>query len=151
MTIGELGSIGELVAAVATVVTLAYLALQIRGSTVATKAEARRAVRSDSSHTFGLIAADPDLARILMAGLVDLNSLEPIDAIRFRFLMAEFVSHIEATWKEWQSGAGDEEEVRDIVGKSKAMLASPGGREWWGQNSQLYKPAFRDYIDSRLN
>ena len=40
MTIEQLGSIGELVAALATVVTLAYLALQIRGSTVATKAEA---------------------------------------------------------------------------------------------------------------
>ena len=75
-----------------------------------------------------------------MAGLADLGSLEPIEAARFRFLLAEFVSHVEASFKEWQIGAGNEDDVRDIIEKNKPLLSSPGGREWWSQNRLLYKP-----------
>ena len=150
MTIEQLGSIGELIAGVATIAMLAYLALQIRGNTVATRAEARRANRSDSSHTTRLIASDAEVAKILMEGLRDPAKLEPIDALRFRFLLADYIFGIECIWKEWQMGAGDEEEVLDVLEQNKGLLLTPGGRYWWKQNRSSFKSGFCDYIESRI-
>ncbi len=150
MTIQELGSIGELIAGVATVVMLAYLALQIRGNTIATRAEARRNYRSDTSQTTRLVASDADVARILMDGLTDPGKLEPIEAFRFRFLLADYVSAIESAWKEWQMGSADEEEVLTIIMSTKTLLLTPGGRHWWQQNRSLFKMGFCDYLESQI-
>ena len=150
VTIEQLGSIGELIAAIATIATLAYLARQIRASTIATQSEARRAVRSDSSQSVRLIVSDPDVTRVLLAGLADYESLERHDAVRFRFLLSEFMSHIEAAFREWQHGTGTEAMLRDAVEKNAPLLASPGGRSWLRENEWLYDAEMVRYTRSVL-
>jgi hypothetical protein len=150
VTIEQLGSIGELVAAIATVATLAYLALQIRGSAIATRAESRRAVRSDAAAANRLIAGSTDVAAIFAKGLANPDALTPPEAIQFRFLISEYLASIEASYKEWREGAAEEREVLDVIRHSRVVLATPGGRQFWRDLGSGYNPDFGQYLRTHL-
>ena len=92
MSFQDLGSIADLNAATATVITLVYLALLIRENTNAVRSESSRSIRSDGGQTFRLIAADPGLASLLNRELSDPKPLDPVELIRFNFLISESAS-----------------------------------------------------------
>ncbi len=152
VTIQDLGSIGELVAAIATIATLAYLAIQIRSSTLVSKSEANRASRVEATANVRLIAGDEDLARILLAGIADPESLGPADALRFRFLLGLFIGlfigPISQAYREWHLGIAEEAEVIDRLQISRSILQTPGGKWYWRQQSADYDPEFRQYLES---
>ena len=148
MTIEDLGSIGELVAAIATIATLAYLAIQIRGSTLVSKSEANRASRVEATANVRLIAGDEDLARILLAGIADPESLSPTDALRFRFLLGLFIGPISQAYREWHLGIAEEAEVIERLQISQSILQTPGGKWYWRQQSADYDPELRQYLEN---
>ena len=138
MTIEELGSLGELVAAIATIATLLYLARQIRNSNITNRAQARRAIRADSSHTMQLIAGDEDVARLFLDGLLHPESLSSIDGLRFRFLLADLLAPIESAWREYTMGAGDYSDISAQLRYSGEIFRTPGALFWLEQNKELY-------------
>ena len=151
MTIAELGSLGELIAAVATVATLAYLAIQIRANTIVTKSEADRASRAETIETVRLIASSEELTRIFAEGCADPESLNPLEQVRFRFLLSGFIGPLTAAYKEWQLGIADEAELLERLQQSRAVFASPGGQWYWRDRRENYDPAQREYFDSHLS
>jgi hypothetical protein len=138
MTIEELGALGELIAAIATIATLLYLARQIRNSNITNRAQARRAIRADSSHTMQLIASDEDVARIFMSGLAHPESLSTADGLRFRFLLADLFAPVESAWREYTMGAGEYSDVSAQLRYSREIFRTPGARFWLEQNKELY-------------
>ena len=148
MTIQDLGSIGELVAASATIATLAYLAIQIRSSTLVSKSEANRASRVEATANVRLIADNEDLARILLAGIADPESLSPTDALRFRFLLGLFIGPISQAYREWHLGIAEEAEVIERLQISQSILQTPGGKWYWRQQSADYDPELRQYLEN---
>ncbi len=142
MTIQELGSLGELIAAIATVATLFYLALQIRQNTTALGHTAQRAIVEDSNSWRANLIQDPEIAELYRKGLLDPNSLDPIEQLRFRMLLdALFV-----TWLYiFQAGR--------LTGYShdlhiKGTLAQPGGSRYWADQKANFDAEFVQYIDS---
>ena len=141
---------GELIAAIATVITLAYLAFQIRSNTIAMRAEARRANRAESAATFRMIAGNSEVAKILRIGLAEPATLDPTEAVQFRFLFAELVGSLETAYKEWRLGTADEDELLETLRHVRPLLASPGGREYWRQDGPGYDAEFREYMRLQL-
>jgi hypothetical protein len=146
MTIEVLGTIGELVAAVATIGTLGYLAVQIRGTAAATRAEARRSTDADGNETVRQIASDSELSRIYMVGLATPEKLDPAQAFRFRLSISMFFSAMETAWEEYRLGTISESEARNQFGRTRAFFVSPGGKAWWRENSEMFPPEFREYF-----
>jgi hypothetical protein len=150
VTIQELGSIGELIAAVATIATLIYLALQIRGSAAATRAEARRSMDADSNETIRRIAGDPELTQLFMLGLAKPDALTPEQAFRFRLYMSHFFSSQDTAWKEVRLGTMSEQALCEHLERVRPFLETPGGIAWWQQNSRIFPQEFRDFFESKL-
>ena len=150
MTIQDLGSIGELLAAIATIATLIYLALQIRGSAAATRAEARRSMDLDSHEAIRRIAGDRELAQLFMLGLGKPDALNPEQAFRFRLCLSPFFSTIDTAWKEVRLRTMSEEELSDIFHFRLQFFQTRGGKAWWQENSGIFSEEFRKYFESQL-
>ena len=150
MTIEQLGSIGELLAAVATIATLIYLAIQIRGSSAATRAEARRAIDLASHETVREIARDPDMAEMFMKGLVEPEALEATDSFRFSLLLSHFFSMQNTAWLEVNLGTMSESELKDSIARCRRFIVAPGGLWWWGGNSKVFSSDFRVFLEAEV-
>ena len=150
MTIQDLGSVGELLAAVATIATLIYLAMQIRASAAATRAEARRTLDVSGYDLVRQIAGDPELTHLFMVGLGKPDALNTEQAFRFRLLMSFFFSSMDTAWKEVQIGTMSEEQLSVHLGRNRPMIEAPGGRAWWDQNSSIFPEQFREFLESQV-
>lgn len=149
VTIQDLGSIGELIAAFATVVTLAYLAVQIRNNTRATKAESRRNEIQTSAAILQPLVADPEVARMYNAGLADFASLSPEDQTRFSMLFGHIIGAEGAIFDEVRLGVAS----RDALPRRARNLRSldtPGGREFWKRFNDRYPDEFREFVEREI-
>ena len=126
LTIGLLAGFGELVPAAAIIATLVYLALQIRGSAAATRAEARRSMDSAAMETVRRIADNADLAQLLMLGLQKPEALTPEQAFRFSMYISQFFALHETVWEEVQLGTISNEELVEQSNRILGLCDTPG-------------------------
>jgi len=85
VTIQELGSLGEFIAALATIATLAYLAIQIHQNT---KSQISNATFQALDPMWDMTLAptqETDLARVLVKGLKNFDSLDEEERLQFVF------------------------------------------------------------------
>jgi hypothetical protein len=147
MTLQDLGSLAEVVGAVATVGALIYLAIQIRASTIATRAEARRASFENTAPALIAIAESEELARIWNEGIVDFSKLNSIERTRFSMVFALFVSPFSVSFDEARIGVGLDS--RHFTGVA-ALLRTPGGRQWWRTSQAVYHEDFQRYVEREV-
>jgi hypothetical protein len=150
VTLEDVGIIGELIAAVATIAMLAYLAIQIRASVTATRAEGRREMDSVGIEMVARIAENPELASLFMQGLSQPDSLSPDQRFRFTLSLSFFFSQHETAWIEAQQGTLAPDELDKQFERLKQFMISPGGIAWWREYSSMYSREFHDYLNSRL-
>lgn len=98
MSVQDLAAIGEIIGAVAVVISLIYLAVQIRQNTNQieenTNAVRAAAVHASLSFAFDNRAAtfsDEGTAAIYLKGLGDPESLDEVEAIRFRLILGNYI------------------------------------------------------------
>ena len=150
LTIEQIGSVGELIAAVATIATLGYLAVQIRASASAVRAEGRRSSADRSTSLTSGIALDENVSRIFRAGLVNPRTLDGDERFRFRLMLAQFIQVIESIWHENQDGTASDAELERTVLTVKSILLTPGGRHVWAQQSSQHIPEFQRFVEDIL-
>lgn len=150
MTISELGSIGELIAAVATIATLAYLGVQIRANTIATRSESLRGAASLRMQGQALISANREAASVFGRGLGDPRALDFAERIQFNFQFGILASIAESSFVEYEHGLIDFESLEAHSALMKHLLPTPGGRDYWQRYSANYVPSFRNYIQTVL-
>jgi hypothetical protein len=146
VTIHELGSLGELVAAIATLVTLLYLALQIRRNTQATRASSFHAISDSMNHVNVSVAQNPGLARVWLAGSADRSSLSEEERHRYDLVLLSYFHVFETMHYQARSGAGEKDLVAAEERSLRALLSTPGVREWWTENPYAFGVEFRAYV-----
>ena len=147
MTLQDFGSLGELIAAIATVATLIYLAIQIRGNTLVSKAEARRASRDSANPASLAVAQDGELARIFLAGLSEPTKLNPEEWARFSFLLGQLLTASAGVHDEISAGVLSDELPFNQEFMIRMYLGTPGGRKFWSQFGLGYSKDFREHVD----
>ena len=96
-----IAAIAEVVGVIAIVVSLVYLSAQIRQSTKASRAGASYTINDSLSKIVGAIRADGEFADIWIRGCEDLESLDPVERVRFTshlldmLNLAEYVNQLE--------------------------------------------------------
>jgi len=98
MTIQEFGSIGELLAAMGTIATLAYLGIHIRRSTVATRAASFHAITDTMNQVNLVVAQNPELTRIWLAGAVDRSSLSGVERHQHDLILLSYFHAFETIY-----------------------------------------------------
>lgn len=150
MTLQDFGSLGELIAAIATVATLIYLAIQIRGNTLVSKAEARRATRDASNAANLAVAQDGEMAHIFLVGLSEPTKLNPEEWARFSFLLGQLLATSAGVHDEISAGILSDELPVNQEFMIRMFLNTPGGKRYWSQFAGGYSEDFREYVDCVL-
>jgi len=138
VTIQDLGSLGELIAAAATVGTLLYLALQIRQSVAATRANISASQNQGAASISLILAQDEELNRIYFDGLANPSKLSERDERRLGAFLNAQLANSEVNWRYYRDGWLDEEiwsaQLRWLAWVSK----QPGFSRFWA----IWKPTF---------
>jgi len=157
LNIQDLGAIAEIVGAVAVVVSLVYLSIQIRQNTKQVE-EHTRAVRAAALHASLSYALDTrlsvstsgDVASIYARGMENPESLDEIELIRFRLLMASIVDTFLNMYSQTKMSVFSPETWEAQANSARRVFASNGGRWFWSAYGSEYNESFRKEIDVLL-
>ena len=151
MTIQDLGSIGELVGAIATVATLAYLAVQIRHNTRASRISSLQATLDGGrNHTIQPLITTPGHAELFSRGLTSLDSLEPADRVRFTWFVLEAVLQMQNVMQQYDEAILDDSNYEAWLAYTASILRTPGGAEVWPQVAAIVEPTIRNALQEHL-
>lgn len=134
-----LGAIGELVGATAVLITLVYLALQMRQNTRAVRIAARTTLQEAFSGVADLLASSPEIAELYLKGCVDYRALSKIDRLRFSSVLQNYLFSIDMAHQQASEGLM---ETTTVLERVRPLFNQPGVRDWWRQNSGLFRPIF---------
>jgi hypothetical protein len=92
--------------------------------------------------------ADPDLARIFQVGIDDPDRLDDEEQARFVFVCFSFLRMFEDIHFQYENGALDVELWEGYKTHYGAYYKSPGLQYYWNLRRSIFRPAFRDFVDS---
>ncbi len=142
-----LGNYGELVGAIGVVVTLAYLVVQIRHNTRATRAASHHAI-TDSLNLGNIAQAqDAELARIFMLGCENRSSLSAVERQRFDMLLLSYFHVLDSLFYSANVGTGELGLLRAEEPGLAYLIGRSGVGEWWEQNPYGLSATFRRYVE----
>jgi len=150
VTIQDLGSIGELVAAVATLGTLAYLAIQIRQSTTATRIQTALSWAQQKTQTTALISQDTEINRRFWTGLEEPDSLDRDEYRHFESIVSSWLNSLETSFSLYGQGALPKTEWEGQAHTIEWIVATPGFLRYWDKWGMMYPGEWQGFVDSRV-
>ena len=144
-----LGNFGEFVGAIGVVVTLVYLSVQIRQSTIASRAQSRQTLLDQWSSSNWDLSKDPNSLRIYANAITNWPDLRDDEKTMFEFGMARYLANIQNGLFLRDSGMVDDRTVEMVADYLMLCLRSPGGARWW-QDTAMALPETRLYIERQL-
>lgn len=136
----------ELGGALGVIASLLYLSAQIRQANRVARSAAQETVARSGREFTQPIASDPELYRIFSAGVEEFDGLEGADRGRFLHLAFQMGKVFESAHYHHSQGLLDE---GMWIGWRAAMahyFAAPGWQKYWALRSDIYSPAFRDFV-----
>jgi hypothetical protein len=157
-SIQDLGAAGEFVGAIGVVITLVYLAYQIRQNTVqleqntlAAKAAAQNATNVALRETRTSLFESAETAEIFHHGNANPADLGHIPKLRYRLLMQNITEVMLEIYTQTLA-TGFAPETWHTQGHTlvERILATPGGKWFWGDFCHNYPADFRSEVDQIL-
>ena len=142
-----LGNYGEFVGAIAVVVTLAYLAIQIRQNTGATRAASHHAIVEALNRGNLAQAEDAELAQIWVSGSEDRGCLNEAQRQRFDMLLLSYFHVFDSLWYSAKIGTAERDLLLSEEKGFVHLMNSPGVYDWWRANPYAFSPEFRSYME----
>jgi hypothetical protein len=142
-----IGAVGEAVGAIAVVVTLAYLAMQIRQNTGATRAASHHAVIEALNQGNLAQARDAELAQIWVSGLKDRGVLTEVERQRFDSLCLAYFHVFDSLWYSAKVGTAERDLLLSEEKGFVYLMDSSGVYDWWEANPYAFSPEFRNYME----
>lgn len=147
MTLENIYYIGQTIAVIAIIASLAFVGVQIRQNTRATRAASHNAVSDSLNEINRMFAENADLTKIWLKGLGDRRSLSEEERWRFDSTLRAYMHVCETMFVQADLGAGDKGIMFAEEGGIRTVLASPGSREWWEENPYGFCAEFRAYVE----
>jgi hypothetical protein len=147
VTLQDLGSLGEFVAAIATLATLIYLALQIRQNTLESQATSRNLVSQSFVDFCFHVSRDLETTKLTRRGLIDPESLDDDETLRFDCIMGGLLQSFEAAFAQWQRRVLTDDDWQKWVVLIRQYMAQPGVQQFWSRGAASFSPAFRRYVE----
>lgn len=142
-----LGNYGEFVGAIGVVVTLAYLAIQIRQNTGATRAASHHAIVEALNRGNLAMAMDAGLAQIWVVGSADRGGLSEAERQRFDMLMLSYFHVFDSLWYSARIGTAERDLLLSEEKSFVHLMNRPGVYSWWQANPYAFSPEFRGYME----
>lgn len=141
-------TLSQVIGSLAVVGSLVYLALQVRHSTRAIRAESARAAVAAMRDFNRSMVENAAVARIFRVGAESLSNLSDDERAQFGHLLFSFYKNAEELHYQFCRGTL----AADVWRTWRTVLAvyatSPGFQEYWSKRSVLFTPAFRAECES---
>ncbi len=142
--------IAQVVSAVALVLSLVFVGIQLReGNRVAIRNESNATMAQWSSFR-NSIYQDRDTARLFAAGMKGEPALDPVDQLRFAYLMRE---HAWATFHIWDRERNGLVRAGSFYGGAAPdflrVICTPGGAMAWAQIKGELPPDYVEDLDKQ--
>jgi hypothetical protein len=140
-----IGAVAELAAAVGVIFSLVYLARQIRQSNATDQLTATLSLQSSYNEVGDLFLRDGD---VVSRGLLDLDSLDAADQLKFLVIFHLFFGHVELVHSHARKGMLD----RDLLNRTYTSLYAyyrlPGVKQWWSRMGRgQFSPEFVAFVE----
>ena len=136
-------AVAQLAATVGLFISIAYLALQVRQSTMLTRITAEQAAVNTFREVTQPVAIDPVLGRVWQTGLGDMNELSPEDRARFFHVAFYALKGAESVHSSYVNGIMDADTWSGWHGLFAQHLTSPGIRQYWALRSDFSRSSSR--------
>jgi hypothetical protein len=137
----------EICGAFGVIASLLYLSAQIRQGNRVARAAAQEAVASSGRQFTQPIVSDPELYRIFSAGIENFDVLEGADRGRFLHMAFQMGKVFESAHYHHTQGLLDEGIWASWHTAMAHYFHAPGWKKYWALRSDLYSPAFRDFVN----
>ena len=145
-----IGAITGLVGIALVIVSLLFVGIQVRQS----NKDAKSLSRQNLIDTFSLLnwelAQNPDLLRIIAAGIDQWSSLSNMEKTRFETVMGRYLQNLQKGILQHKEDTLDEATLDNIADFMIMCVQLPGGREWYEQSAWPSQEV-RAYISQRLS
>jgi len=149
MTLSDLGNLGEFVGAIAVLVTLIYLALQIRQSSAATRAQIRQSLADSQIHYLNARATDPFL-RDASAKVQAAQELDPNEIYGLSVHLTAHIRLFENYFAQYALGTMDQEDWRAMREVMKLQFQLPAYRNAFSSREFMWNSEFAVEVNQIL-
>ena len=147
----NVGNLSEIIGAIAVVASVIYLAQQVKKQTEEARLEASRDIASDFIDTLRAVSENPELAKILPAGVNDYERLEGDERLRVNYYFAAIFRIAEQQFLHTKSGTLDSTYYESFVLAFKGLLSNHGPQQWWEHNKNIFAPNFREFVETTMD
>ena len=141
------GAVGEVGGAIAVVVTLAYLAKQIRHSSLSTRAATTLDASRMLAEWMRGMHQTADSADLWARGMSAPDSLADQEVPRFLTIVAETLHVAEGMWRQSKLGLVDEDTLRPFLRMAALHLNNPIVSRWWESQVGVLSNEFREHME----
>ena len=131
-------------------ITLLYLAYQFRQTAAIERTAGQRELLSRCRDWVELTTVNPDLVEVLRKTLADWDSATPEEQERANGWMLSAALQAEQALYMWRERLINEVSYRGFVGVIVAIVATPGGRQWWARARIALGDDISDLVDQEL-
>ena len=150
MSIIELGALGEFLGSIGVIVTLIYLAIQIRQSSAATRAQAVQST-SDAMIQISLAqTSDDPWADLFGKAGIDYYALSAHERNRVGWFWFALMRGEETLFHLYVDGNAPETTWEAHEGAIRQNAKSVGFRQWWRENPYPFTRPFSTLVDDLL-
>ena len=151
MNLEEWAAIAEIIGAIAVVATLAYLAVQIRHSSSATRSSNATAVLINTQNLAQGPRRERELADIILraiSGEEELSSPDKLAAYAWFYVMLKTG---ELAHQSYLNGELDREYWDGTMSFYRSYYQTPGFRKYWAERKGAFTPGYRDAVEKWMD
>src|SRR5262245_30945256 len=144
----EISALGQILQSFAVIISLIYLAVEIRHSTRAIRAESARAAITAMREFNRAMVENQAVSRVFRLGAEGLSNLNEDERAQFGHMLFSYYKTAEELHYQYRRGALAPELWRTWRNVLALYATSPGFKEYWSRRSTLFTPAFRAECES---
>ena len=140
-------AVAGVISAIFVALSVAYLALQVRAGTRATRSQTYYQTTAALADIAAIIGSDEQLARVVRIGWVTPEKLTEDELTQFGYLMVSFLRRYENVFFQYESGLVD---AGFWAGHRENLLWAfrrPGMQLIWKDRKQSFSVGFREFLD----
>jgi len=140
--------LGDLIGHVAVVVSLIYVGLQVRQNTAAIQTSTSQSIYQQNQEQALLVMESAEMAEILLRASRDIESLSPVDSVRYRRYLNVHLNTFEAVYSNALQGTMESEMAAGWLDGMSELKCIAGMRQYWALRRDGYHQTFREAVDS---
>lgn len=146
-----ISGIAGVVSAIGVIFSLIYVAFQVKKNTIETRRANARSTAHDHATAIHAILGDAEVAEIILHGMENLESLNPVERYRFDLGTLVWLQAIEQAFADILQRHYPDDTLYTYRVMVPGVLNSPGGLAWWHQRKAWFSENSSIKMESLLS